>query len=220
MIFSLFGGKDKSADLPVERGPLGVALGGAIEIDTLALQADAAGTSPGMELPEGGNFIVVAYGEARLDGETVLSRYYDEDDRLLQTLSASGKPGDAITDISLYSAWDSVVPADRAEWDRWAGPSGLIGQPTYDADGLIFQRYWGEGSGRAQLVEFVEDVDDGERVRQIHQTCMLYARPLGATQEMLLLNIERDIAERASREGGAVAFLLGYGLSPADVRRV
>ncbi|WP_425342172.1 DUF2491 family protein [Jiella mangrovi] len=219
-MFSLFGGKDKSADLPVERGPLGVALGGAIEIDTLALQADAAGTSPGMELPEGGNFIVVAYGEARLDGETVLSRYYDEDDRLLQTLSASGKPGDAITDISLYSAWDSVVPADRAEWDRWAGPSGLIGQPTYDADGLIFQRYWGEGSGRAQLVEFVEDVDDGERVRQIHQTCMLYARPLGATQEMLLLNIERDIAERASREGGAVAFLLGYGLSPADVRRV
>ncbi|ORE97855.1 DUF2491 family protein [Aurantimonas sp. 22II-16-19i] len=220
MIFSLFGGKDKADNLPKERGPLGIALGGAIEIDTLALEADAAGTNPGMALPAGGNFIVVAYGEARLDGETILSRYYDEDDRLLQALSSTGKPGDAIKDISLYSAWDSVVPADRSEWNRWAGPAGLIGQPSYDADGIVFQRYWGEGAGRAELVEFVEEIDDGERLRSIHQTCMLYARPLGRTQEMLLINIERDIAERASREGGSVAFLLGYGLSPGDVRRV
>lgn len=220
MIFSLFGGKGKTEDLPKERGPLGVAIGGAIEIDTLALQADAAGANPGMDLPDGGNFIVVAYGEARLDGETILSRYYDEDDRLLQTLSATGKPGDAIQDVSLYSSWDSVVPAGRAEWDRWTGASGLIGQPSYDADGLLFERYWGEGAGRAELVEFVEDVDDGDRVRQIHQTCMLYSRPLGRAQEMLLINIERDVAQRSSREGGSVEFLLGYGLSPADVRRV
>ena len=220
MIFSLFGGKDKTSDLPVELGPLAVAIGGAIEIDTLALEADVAGSAPGMDLPQGGNFIVVAYGEARLDGQTILSRYYDEDDRLLQTLSATGKPGEAIQDISLYSSWDSVVPAGRAEWDRWAGSSGIIGQPQYDADGLLFERYWGEGAGRADLVEFVEDVNDGSRVRQIHQTCMLYARPLGRSQEMLLINIERDIAERSSREGGSVEFLLGYGLSPADVRRV
>ncbi|MBO0905585.1 DUF2491 family protein [Jiella sonneratiae] len=220
MIFSLFGGRDKAADLPAERGPLGVAIGGAIDIDTLALEADVAGAAPGMELPRGGTFIVVAYGEARLDGETVLSRYYDEDDRLLQALSATGKPGDAISDISIYASWDSVVPAGRAEWDRWAGRSGIIGQPTYDADGILFERYWGEGDGRADLVEFVEDVDDGEAVRSIHQTCMLYARPLGRAQEMLLINIERDIAERSSREGGSVEFMLGYGLSPADVRRV
>ncbi|WP_425523498.1 DUF2491 family protein [Jiella flava] len=219
-MFSLFGNKDKPEDLPAERGPLGVAIGGAVEIDILSLHADAAGATPGMALPEGGSFIVVAFGEARLDGETVLSRYYDEDDRLLQTLSATGRPGDAIQDISLYSSWDSVVPAGRAEWDRWSGPSGLIGQPSYDADGILFERYWGEGTGRAELVEFVEDVDDGHRKRAIHQTCMLYARPLGATQEMLLINIERDIAERASREGGSVEFMLGYGLSPADVRRV
>ena len=55
MIFSLFGGKNKADDLPKERGPLGVAIGGAIEIDTLALQADAAGATPGMELPAGGS---------------------------------------------------------------------------------------------------------------------------------------------------------------------
>ncbi|MCQ0987707.1 DUF2491 family protein [Jiella marina] len=220
MISWPFGGKDKAAPLPKERGPLGVAIGGALEIDLLALHADTAGASPGMDLPEGGDFIVVAYGEARLDGQTILSRYYDEDDRLLQTLSATGKPGDPVDDISIYSAWDSVVPASSAEWDRWTGRDGLIGQPSYDADGIMFERFWGEGDERADLVEFVEDVDDGRRIRAIHQTCMLYARPLGQAQEMLLINIERDLAEGARRQGGSVEFLLGYGLSPADVKRV
>ena len=49
---------------------------------------------------------------------------------------------------------------------------------------------------------------------------MLYARPLGRTQEMLLINIERDLAQRTAREGGSIEFMLGYGLGPADVRRV
>ncbi|MEX6506737.1 DUF2491 family protein [Jiella sp. M17.18] len=216
----LFGGRDKEPELPVERGPLGVSIGGAIEIDTLALQADAAGTEPGMPLPTGGSFIVVAYGEARLDANTVLSRYYDEDDRLLQVISASGRPGDAANDVSLYQPWDSVVPAGRHEWDRWTGPDGLIGQPRYDADGILFDRYWGEGDSRAEPVQFVEEVDDGEAKRSIHQTCMLYSRPLGAALEMLLINVERDLSEAARREGGSVEFMLGYGLGPADVRRV
>lgn len=221
MIFSsLFGKKDSSADLPAERGPLGVPIGGAIEIDLLSVEADAAGAEPGMALPEGGTFICVAFGEARLDGNTVLSRYYDDNDRLLQILSATGRPGDAIEDISIYHPWDSVVPAGHGEWDRWTGRSGLIGQPRYDADGILFNRYWGEGEERADLVEFVEDVTDGQDRRSIHQTCMLYARPLGRTQEMLLINIERDLAQRTAREGGSIEFMLGYGLGPADVRRV
>ena len=213
-------GRNKTEDLPEERGPLAVAIGGALEIDTLALEADAAGASPGMDLPAGGPFIVVAYGEARLDPETVLSRYYDEDDRLLQVISAGGRPGDPASDVSLYQSWDSVVPSGSGEWARWTGSDGMIGQPTYDADGILFERYWGEGSGRAEPVQFVEEVDDGRTKRSIHQTCMLYSRPLGQTMEMLLLNVERDLGEAQRRQGGSVEFLLGYGLGPADIRRV
>ncbi|EAU42502.1 hypothetical protein FP2506_06671 [Fulvimarina pelagi HTCC2506] len=220
MIFSLFGKKDNGAGLPDERGPLGIPIGGALELDLLSLEADAATGEPGMALPEGGTFVCVAYGEARLDANTVLSRYYDDDDRLLQVLSASGRYGDTIDDVSIYHPWDSVVPAGQAEWDRWIGPRGMVGEARYDADGVLFERFWGAGEERADLVEFVEDIEDGRGKRAIHQTCMLYARPVGRTQEMLLINVERELAAGSSRQGGSIEFLLGYGLGAADVRRV
>ena len=56
--------------------------------------------------------------------------------------------------------------------------------------------------------------------RAIHQRCMLYSRAVGSAEEMLLINIERDLADRAAREGASVEFLIGYGLAPADIRRV
>lgn len=214
-----WGSGENAAALPAEYGPLGVAISGGIEIDTLSLQAMTAGAEPAMPLPAGGVMLVAAYGEARLDPQTVLSRYYADDNTMLQVLSASAAPGDELLDVSLYQPWDSVVPAGAADWARWRGPSGLIGQPRYDADGIVFERFWGDGAGRADLVEFVETVNDGQSRREIHQSCMLYARPLGQAREMLLINIERDLGTGAS-QGASVEFILGYGLMAADVRRL
>lgn len=205
---------------PSERGPLAVGIGGAIQIDFLSLEADTLGADPAMALPKSSAMIISAYGEVRLDAATVLSRYYDDEHRMLQILSSSGAPGDAITDVTYYVPWDSVVPASQQEWDRWTGNAGLIGQVAYDADGIAFQRFWGDGPGRAQPVEFIEEVDDGAASRSIHQTCMLYHRPLGAVREMLLINVERDLATGHARAGASIEFLVGYGLEPADVRRV
>lgn len=215
-----FGRKQDEKPLPEERGPLGVAIGGALDVDFLSLEALALGGEPGMALPVTGPFIVAAYGQAQLDAASVLSRYYDDEHRMIQVLSGSGRPGDGVEDISFYHPWDSVVPASSAEWARWSGPEGVIGEAEYDADGILFRRFWGEGEGRAPLVEFTETVDDGETTRSIHQTCMLYFRPLGQTREMLLINIERDLGQAQSRAGSSVEFLLGYGLEVADVRRV
>lgn len=222
MIGRIFGwGSDSGKkDLPAEHGPLGVAIGGGIDIDTLSLQAHLAGAQTAMPVPSGGMMIVAAYGEAQLDAGMVLSRYYDADNTILQVLSSSASQGDDLLDVSLYRPWDSVVPAGPADWARWRGPSGLIGQPRYDADGFLFERFWGDGAGRSDLVEFVETVDDGESRRDIHQSCMLYARPLGAAREMLLINIERDLSRGASSQGASVEFIIGYGLMAADVRRL
>ena len=63
-------------------------------------------------------------------------------------------------------------------------------------------------------------MDDGEALRSIHQTCMLYYRPLGHSREMLLINVERDLGQGQSQTGSSIEFLIGYGLTPADVRRV
>jgi hypothetical protein len=37
---------------------------------------------------------------------------------------------------------------------------------------------------------------------------------------MLLINVERDLGERERQTGSSVEFMIGYGLTPADVRRV
>jgi hypothetical protein len=220
MILSWFGGGRKDPQLPVERGPLRVAIAGALEIDTLGVQAALAAGEPAMGAPTDGSFIVSAIGTALLDGSSELTRYYDDDQRMIQVMAAPGGGEDTIVDVSLYAPWDSVVPAGPSEWARWTGPRGLIGAPKYDADGIVFDRYWGEGSDHADLVEFVETVDDGETRRQIHQRCMLYSRTVGQGEEMLLLNIERDMAHEARAQGAAIAFMIGYGLGAADIRRV
>jgi hypothetical protein len=49
---------------------------------------------------------------------------------------------------------------------------------------------------------------------------MLYSRAVGAGEEMLLLNIERELADDAHRQGAAIAFMIGYGLGAADIRRI
>ena len=227
MIMNLFGGRGRGAedDLPRERGPLRLAIGHAVDIDTLSLQSDLLGAEPAMGAPErgpfaGGAFVVEAHGVASMDADTELHRYYDAEHRMLQVLTPPGGGEADVLDVSLYAPWDSVAPMGRAEWDRWTGPNGLIGAPRYDADGIAFTRYWGEGEEHAPLVEFVEEVDDGEARRSIHQRCMLYARPVGRVEEMLLLNVERDLADRSRSEGASVEFLIGYGLGPAAIRRV
>ena len=215
-----FGRRQNDKALPEERGPLAVAIGGALDVDFLSIEALALGGQPGMAFPVSGPFIVAAYGETRLDASSVLSRYYDDEHRMIQVMSGSGRPGDAVEDITFYQPWDSVIPAGQGEWARWTGPEGAIGEAEYDADGILFRRFWGEGEGRAPLVEFTEQVDDAQTVRSIHQTCMLYFRPLGQTREMLLINVERDLGQGQSRVGSSVEFLLGYGLEASDVRRV
>lgn len=220
MIRSLFGGGRKEPELPRELGPLRCAIAGAFDIDTLGVQAFLAAGDPAMGPPTGGPFIVAAVGTARLDGNNELTRYYDDEHRILQVIAAPGGGPDAIVDVSLYTPWDSVVPGGASEWARWTGPRGMIGAPTYDADGILFNRYWGTGQDHADLVEFVETVDDGQRQRRIHQRCMLYSRQVGAGEEMLLLTIEADLDEAARREGSSIEFLIGYGLGVADVQRV
>ena len=219
MIGRLFGKRDVRPDLPPERGPLRVAIGGALDLDTLGLQAALSGGEPAMGAPPGGPFLVTAVGTAMLDAANQLTRYYDDDHRMLQVLAAPGEDGGA-TDVSFYAPWDSVVPAGRSDWEAWTGAGGRIGAPVYDADGVAFDRYWGDGGGHAPLVEFVETVEDGVGSRRIHQRCMLYSRAVGAGEEMLLINLERDLDDRAQREGAAIEFLIGYGLGAADVRRV
>ena len=223
MIGGLFGrGKkeEEKAPEPVERGPLSVANGQAIEIDDLTLRASLAGRECAMDLPSINPFIVAGIGQTMLDADMQLTRYYDDDDRMIQVMGAPGCSIEEAVDVSFYMPWDSVVPASRADWDEWTGPSGSLGLPTYDADGILYRRFWGDGDGRMALVEFVEEVDAEGSKREIHQKSMLYARDLGGLNEMLLILTQRDLKGRASEGGASIEFMIGYGINSADVKRV
>lgn len=223
MIGGLFGRGKKEEEKtpePVERGPLAVAIGQAIEIDDLTLQASLAGRPCALEMPSINPFIVAGIGQTMLDADMQLTRYYDDEDRMIQVMGAPGCSIEEAVDVSFYMPWDSVVPAGRSDWDEWTGPNGMLGLPTYDADGIVYQRFWGDGDGRMALVEFVEEVEADGVTREIHQKSMLYARDLGGINEMLLILTQRDLKGHAAEGGASIEFMIGYGINSADVKRV
>jgi len=221
-LFGRRGRGEEKKHLPEERGPLQVGIRGALSVDTLSLQASLAGQEPSMQLPDVSTFVIAGIGQSMLDADMQLTRYYDDEDRMIQVMGAPACGPEDIVDTTLFLPWDSVVPASRADWTRWTGPEGCLGLPTYDAEGTLFQRFWGDGDGRTELVEFIEEVEAAEGPRrEIHQKCMLYARPLGpVAREMLLILTQRDLSGKGSESGASIEFMLGYGLSVADVRRV
>lgn len=214
------GKKPKAGPDLTPHGPLEIALGGAVQIDTLGLQASLASGEPAMGPPVAGTLIVSAIGTASLGPAAMLTRYYDDHHRMLQVMAPPGASSAEAVDFTFYAPWDSVSPAGPAEWSKWTGQGGLIGAPTYDADGILFSRFWGEGDEHAPLTEFTETIRDEDGTREIHQQCMLYARPVGAGQEMLLLNVERELSDGRLKEGSSIEFMIGYGLGAADVTRV
>lgn len=224
MMRSLFGRKNDTEEIrktPEERGPLQVGIGGALDLDMLTLQAALAGKDVSIDLPDLSTFVVAGIGQTMLDADMQLTRYYDDEDRMVQVMGAPDCGPEDIVDATLFVPWDSVVPASRADWVEWTGPGGLLGATSYDADGILFQRFWGDGDGHMDLVEFTEEVDADGMKRQIHQRCMLYARPLGSnTREMLLILTQRDLSGKAAEGGESIEFMLGYGLNAADVKRV
>lgn len=214
------GRREEKTPEPEERGPLAVAIGQAIEIDDITLQASLAGRDCAMPMPSINPFLVAGIGQTMLDADMQLTRYYDNEDRMIQIMGHTGCSIEEAVDVSFYMPWDSVVPAGRSDWDEWTGPNGALGLPTYDADGILYQRFWGDGDGRMALVEFVEEVEADGTKREIHQKSMLYARDLGGLNEMLLILTQRDLKGHAADGGASIEFMIGYGVNSADVKRV
>jgi hypothetical protein len=163
--------------------------------------------------------VITGHGVAHLDSQSIIHRFYDDQHTMLQVLCEGGIGDECIREVMLFRPWDTVSPVSDAEWRLWDGPSGKIGAPQYSADGFTFERVWGEPSTPwVQPSEFTEKVqtDDGD-VRHIHQKVMPYKREVGSLRENLILSVERDLA---SSDRGAVTLMIGYGLSPADIKPV
>ena len=204
-----------------EKGPLRAAIGSVLKVDTLNLQVALSGAEPSLTLPDISTFVVAGIGQSMLEADMQLTRYYDDRDNMIQVMGAPGCGPEDIVDMTVFVPWDSVVPASKSDWDYWTGPNGVLGDIRYDADGIVFDRFWGDGNGRMALVEFTETVEADGMERDLHQRTMLYARDLGHnTREMLLILTQRDLNARSQQHGASVEFMIGYGLGLDDVATV
>jgi hypothetical protein len=200
----------------VEPGPFGLTLNRAVTMDLLGLRLE----EKKLALPFPSETLVISgYGVVQLDSQSVLHRFYDDQHTMLQILCEGGIGDECIREIMLFRPWDTVSPGSAAEWSLWDSPSGKIGAAHYFADGFTFERVWGEPSTPwIQPSEFTEKVHtDDDDVRHIHQKVMPYKREIGSLRENLILAVERDLA---SADRGSVTLMIGYGLSPADIKPV
>jgi len=219
MVFSLkglFGGGSKGPAPTSPAGPLGLTLGRAASLDVMRLRLEEARLA--MKLPPD-TLVITGHGVASLDSASVIHRFYDDNHTTLQVLCVGGIGDESVREITLYHLWDEVVPTTPGEWAVWDGPNGKIGQAVFEADGFRFERVWGDPTTAwIPPAEFTEEVtvDEGPQ-RLIHQKIMPYRREVGPIVETLLIAVERDLA---SNDRGSVTFMIGYGLSMADVTPV
>lgn len=214
MFRRLFGQKEApllAPGVPVVRN---VTIGRTVMLDTLAWRRFG---SDGRFALDRDTLQIVAQGLVELDAGGFVHRFYT-DDHIMFQLVTNDRAGLDLTDITLFTPWDSAYPASRAERDAWIR---RISQPTFQGPGLpVFQRLWfGAEEGQQPPVTFWEDVHDdrdGRVDRRIFQSCMLYHRELGADgqgRELLLAIEQESEGEPVSHE-----LMLGVPLEIGEFR--
>jgi hypothetical protein len=204
---------------PPPTGPLGLGLGLAAQIDLLRFRASKASLAMP---PMSETLVISGYGQIDLGDGSVLHRFYDDDNIMLQVLCERGTGPESVREVMLFQPWDSVVPQTSREWAEWDGQGGKIGLSTFSADGFTFQRFWGDPADAwIEPVQFTEMVQTEEGLRTIHQKVVSYRRPITGTDdfETLLLAVERDTGT-GSGDRGSVTFMIGYDLHAVEVSAV
>ena len=171
-------------------GPLGLALGKAIQFDpvmSLLLDGKSSVTIPGSQA-------IWSLGQVDLGQSSWLSRYYMNDEEYWLQVHTTGDVAGQVESVILFNYRSYVTISSEAELRRLAGPSSLIGLPTYTYEGAEYTREWGTEQGQTELVPLSEQVRSSEESYSIEHRSMLYARDTGLTdrRELLLFSVEED----------------------------
>jgi hypothetical protein len=214
MFKSLFGRKEPAPDAPALPAIRNVTLGRTLMLDTLAWKRFA----DELKFPlDHDTLVITAQGLVALNEGGFVHRFYTDDHVMFQAVS-NDREGQDVTDITVFAPWESSYPggaSERAAWRR------RMSARSFTAPGLPeYPRLWfGDEADLQDPVTFWEDLHDdrdGVPDRRIFQTCMLFARELGADGEgrELLLAIEME------PEGDAVSheIMIGVPLEAGEFR--
>ncbi len=188
--------------------PIGVTIGRTVAINPAVWERHRGETWFGLDQP---SLRVVAQGLVPLEDGSFVHRFYSEDEIMLQLLSGRVDGADAREATVFHSL--AVAPA----WDPNFQAS--MSRATFHHADAVYGRAWFEGNDLDQppvlLHETVHEDLSGRPARQVDQLCMLYARPLPAGGNELLLALEMPGTAGAPPHQEV---MVGLELTPADIR--
>ena len=200
-------------EAPGSTHPLNLRLGAVVTIDKLPFKMLGAATL--LDLPDDPQ-TVEARGIIDLGEGIQLHRYYLTDDLFLQIAQRNSR----VEQIKLFQFFDTLTPGSRASLETWLQPGSRLGAATFEANGRVFQRCWGEPSDTyAPPVVFEETVYKEETQADYDLThyAMLYERELPGSErsENLLIAVEDS-----GPNDFCIVTSIGLDISPADLEIV
>ncbi|HET8706834.1 MAG TPA: DUF2491 family protein, partial [Pseudomonadales bacterium] len=205
----IFGSAESAA---VTRWPFDLRKGAMVQFDQFTfsmLPEDSLFTQIPLSQP------VETRGYVDLGANVRLHRFYLSDDVWIQAKAVNSDDDSAVDDLKVFMFYDTKTPTTQAGLEALAGANSPLGRSTYQYEGKTFDRVWGDGEDRAELVEFTEDVYAGDdsicEFSTVHRA-MLYERQIAGSEKMeyLLISVEE------TGEDVCVVFSIGLDLSSAD----
>ena len=193
---------------------LGLALGGAFELDPLLLRI----LQPELLQPPAPRARrIAAVGRVELDADTELLRFYTEDDAYLQLVVDAPRSDSRVRDCKFWQFFDTRSVGSQKDWDELL--HARISQPTYALEGHSYVRVWQDAGGESPAVAMTESTwTDGEAATATatDQFAMLYERVLpGERAEYLLVAGEETIKDhRAER---VLVLSTGFDVTVAEI---
>jgi hypothetical protein len=208
-LFDFF--KNKAEETPEQKLPKinDIQFGRTVLVDSLAISM--LGNSHRLTLSTP-SLTITGQGCIEFEDGVWLHRFYTDNHELLQIMGGDGFSDTNIQQISLFSVYDSIEPANKS---KLAHELERLRADTYILDGVEYKRAWFEGDGPTDPVQFHETIylnETGEESYGIQQSCMLFMRDINGIEESLLVT-----HEKTTQGDESITQMTGAILSPNDI---
>ncbi|UTW59633.1 DUF2491 family protein [Kordiimonas sp. SCSIO 12603] len=208
-LFDFFKNKKDEMKEPVLPVIHDISFGRTVVIDPLAISLLGADHRMKLSTP---SLTITGQGTVPFEDGVWLHRFYTDNHELLQIMGGDGKHDFGVQQISLFSVYDSIEPANEAALEA---EIAKLKADTYTLDGVEYKRVWFDGDGPTEPVQFHETVyldEGGAENYGIQQQCMLFGREVDGQEESLLVT-----HEKTDQGDESVTLMVGAVLSPNDI---
>lgn len=203
--------KGKTEETPKQKLPKinDIQFGRTVLVDPLAISMLGENHRLTLSTP---SLTITGQGYTEFEDGVWLHRFYTDNHELLQIMGGNGFDDTNIQQISLFSVYDSIEPANESKLKQ---ELERLKADTYTLDGIEYKRVWFEGDGPTNPVQFHETVyldEVGEESYGIQQSCMLFMRDINGVEESLLVT-----HEKTTQGDESITQMVGTILSPNDI---